>query len=116
MSRRPPHLCQCGTRIIPHGERCPCQIRATRERNARHDALRGSASSRGYDAEWRRASRAYLLEHPRCAMPACGNPATLVDHIVSIRRAPLRRMDRTNWQPLCAPCHNSIKQRLERNN
>ncbi|WP_246799851.1 HNH endonuclease signature motif containing protein [Rhizobium indicum] len=49
-------------------------------------------------------------------MPACGNPATLVDHIVSIRRAPLRRMDRTNWQPLCAPCHNSIKQRLERNN
>ncbi|WP_338150481.1 HNH endonuclease [Rhizobium laguerreae] len=48
-------------------------------------------------------------------MPACGNPATLVDHIVSIRRAPHRRMDRSNWQSLCAPCHNSIKQRLERN-
>ncbi|QND32416.1 HNH endonuclease [Sinorhizobium meliloti] len=111
-----PRLCNCG-QIVPHGVRCECQIRATRERNRRHDAVRGSASSRGYDAEWRRESRTYLLQHPCCAECARYGraiPATVVDHIVPIRLAPHRRMDRTNWQPLCFHCHNSDKQRQER--
>jgi len=102
---------------VPHGIRCACQIAATRARNQRHDALRGSASSRGYDAEWRRESRTYLLQHPYCAECARNGirtVATLVDHVASIRLAPHRRMDRTNWQSLCTPCHSSWKQRQER--
>ncbi|WP_132533823.1 HNH endonuclease signature motif containing protein [Rhizobium sp. PP-F2F-G48] len=110
-----PRFCPSCLKSVPHGIRCECQIRATRERNARHDARRPSPRDRGYDADWRRESRTFLAEHPNCAMPGCGKPASVVDHIVSIRLAPHRRMDRRNWQPLCAPCHSSTKQRLERN-
>ncbi|MBX9464102.1 MAG: HNH endonuclease [Aquamicrobium sp.] len=111
---RPPHLCACGMRKIPHGERCPCQINATRERNRRHDAQRGSASQRLYGYEWRKARRDYLAAHPYCVMPGCGAPATTVDHIIPHRRDLALFWNRRNWQSLCTRCHNSTKQRMER--
>lgn len=40
--------------------------------------------------------------------------ATVVDHIVAIADAPHRRLDETNLQALCKPCHDSVKQREER--
>lgn len=112
-----PRLCNCG-KVVPYGVRCECQIAATRARNRRYDALRGSASARGYDAAWRQASRSYLLQHPHCAQCARNGirtNAVLVDHIISIRRAPHLRMERSNWQSLCTPCHSSWKQRQELN-
>lgn len=108
---RPPRLCSCG-RIVPHGERCPCQIAATRERNARHDAGRPSARQRGYNHDWRKARRDHLDQHPYCTM--CGKPATTVDHIIAHRGDPALFWNRRNWQPLCTRCHNSTKQRMER--
>lgn len=101
---RPPHLCACGTRIVPHGDRCPCQIKATRERNARHDARRENASRRGYDREWEQAARAFLAL-PCNDLCDCGAPATLVRHLVSIRRHPELRMHRANWRPGCRRCN-----------
>ncbi|PZU87188.1 MAG: HNH endonuclease [Shinella sp.] len=114
---RPPRFCPTCLQNVPHGVRCECQIASTRARNRRHDAVRSSASSRGYDAEWRAASHAYLLQHPYCAECARrgrATAATLVDHVIPVRLAPHRRMDRTNWQSLCTPCHSSWKQKQER--
>ena len=112
-----PRFCPTCLKTIPHGVRCECQIAATRERNRRHDALRGSAASRGYDAEWRSASKTYLRQYPLCAECARNGratTATLVDHVIPIRLAPHRRLDHTNWQSLCTPCHSSWKQKQER--
>ncbi|WP_323784771.1 HNH endonuclease signature motif containing protein [Thalassovita sp.] len=44
----------------------------------------------------------------------CGASATVVDHIKAHRGDERLFWDRTNWQPLCAPCHNRHKQRQER--
>ncbi|MEP7453300.1 HNH endonuclease signature motif containing protein [Phyllobacterium sp. SB3] len=110
---KPPHLCTCG-KTVPHGVLCECQKQATRARNARHDARRPSARARGYNHEWRKARAEYLIMHTHCAMPGCGKPASVVDHIIPHRGDKSLFWHRTNWQPLCAPCHNSVKQRQER--
>ena len=110
---RPPRLCSCGN-IVAHGVRCQCQLKADRERKARHDRRRPPARERGYDHEWRKARIAYLAEHPHCRM--CSAPATTVDHIIRHRGDRALFWNRANWQPLCAPCHNRIKQRIERGN
>lgn len=107
---RPPHVCTCG-RVVPHGERCGCQIASTRARNRRHDAIRPTAARRGYDHRWRKARLEFLLMHPICAM--CGQPATVVDHIKPHRGDDRLFWDRTNWQALCRTCHNRHKQREE---
>ena len=112
MSRRPPHLCACSAYIIPHGELCQCQAKARRERNARHDAHRPTASARGYTSQWRRDRLAFLRTHPACAL--CAQPATVVDHVIPHRGDSALFDNTANWQALCAPCHNSVKQRLER--
>lgn len=108
---KPPHICTCG-QIVPHGERCACQIKRTRARNKRHDANRPSAAKRGYNRAWRKARDAFLKLYPKCRM--CNAPATVVDHITPHRGDDRLFWDRTNWQPLCAPCHNRHKQRQER--
>lgn len=110
---KPPRLCTCG-QIVPHGERCACQIRRTRARNRRHDANRPTASQRGYGSQWRKARAAFLRINNRCAWPGCGAPATTVDHIKPHRGDMRLFWDRTNWQPLCSSCHNRHKQRQER--
>ncbi|MCR5856571.1 HNH endonuclease [Mesorhizobium sp. J428] len=84
-----------------------------RERKARADAKRPNARARGYDREWEQARSDYLAAYPSCQR--CGARATLVDHKTSIRKAPHRRLDRTNFMALCTPCHSSWKQAQERN-
>ena len=41
-------------------------------------------------------------------------PATLVDHVVPVRKDKSRAFDQENLQSLCYHCHNSIKQKEER--
>jgi len=111
MRSRPSRYCSCG-RIVAHGTRCACQTTAPRKRNARHDQRRPTSRQRGYDREWRNARREYLAAHPYCAM--CGDDATTIDHIVAHRGDRALFWNRRNWQSLCARCHNSTKQRMER--
>ena len=107
-----PRVCgHCGG-VHPKGERCPVAAKRHAERKAVSDAKRPSARQRGYDAEWEKARAEYLAAYPSCAR--CGTRATIVDHKVKIRDAPHRRLDRTNFQSLCTPCHSSWKQAQER--
>jgi 5-methylcytosine-specific restriction enzyme A len=81
------------------------------------DRNRLNAHDRGYDRRWKRVSREFLWRRPWCVgCLAIGvkRRATLVDHIVPHHGDKSRFWDSTNWQPLCAWHHNSIKPELER--
>lgn len=80
---------------------------------------RGSAASRGYNARWRKARITFLGDNPLCAYclkAGRPKPATLVDHIVPHKGDMALFWDTSNWQSLCAPCHNSLKQAEEHGN
>lgn len=112
MPTRPARACGLCGGVHQSGERCPVTIRRDGERKARHDATRPSAAARGYDAEWRRLRAEHLDANPLCVR--CGAPAIVADHVVSVRRAPHRRLDPTNLQSLCINHHSGAKQAEER--
>jgi len=114
MPMKAPRICSCGM-IVPHGSMCICQIK----RKAETDLYRPTATERGYGSRWSKARVTYLLSHPHCAMIVadgnrCAQPANVVDHIKPHRGDNALFWDKTNWQSLCGPCHNSRKQSLER--
>ncbi len=112
MLDKPPRLCGlCGT-VHPTSILCRAQADQQRARKARHDHRRPSARDRGYDSRWDRERIAFLRLNPTCRR--CGAPATTVDHIVPHRGDYSAFWNRSNWQPLCARCHNSHKQREDR--
>lgn len=104
MANRPARVCSCGHRV-PAGVRCPCQKAKERERP--------SARQRGYSTDWEREAKAFLAlpGNERCA---CGRPATLARHVVSIRKRPDLRMHRANWRPGCAKCNAIDRARDQR--
>lgn len=72
------------------------------------DRLRGSATERGYDSDWRRERKRFLRENPlcvKCLKKDKLRAATVVDHIIPHRGDEKLFWDRSNWQPLCADCH-----------
>lgn len=87
------------------------------EDRKKYDQERGSAHQRGYGARWRKAREGFLRNHPLCRMcEAQGRvtPATIVDHITPHKGDSTLFWSKDNWQPLCKPCHDRHKQRLER--
>ena len=107
-----PRVCGLCGGVHRSGERCPKAIERDRERKARHDEQRPSASERGYGVKWREARAAFLAKHPKCVK--CGAPATVVDHVIAHKGDMRLFWDRNNWSPLCAHHHNSTKQSEER--
>jgi len=97
----------CG-RLVESGK---CDEHAKQLRQ-RLDAERGSASSRGYGAKWRKAREAYLRAHPLCQCPECGEgrirlrPASVVDHIIPHKGDMTLFWDRANWQAMAKQCHD----------
>jgi len=90
-----------------------------------------TVAQRGYGSRWQRARELFLAEHPLCVFHSKRGmivPATVVDHKIPHRLADARRSgddeqiqqalslfwDRKNWQSLCKPCHDSVKQAQER--
>ena len=70
---------------------------------------RPSPRERGYDSRWRRASKAFLKDHPWCAECLRGGrleAATQVDHIIPHKGDPVLFWDEKNWQGLCRRCHS----------
>jgi 5-methylcytosine-specific restriction enzyme A len=90
-----------------------CTRQRRQESKARFDAKRPSASARGYDGRWTKASKAYLAEHPRCRHPGCNAYATVVDHVIPHKGDMRLFWDKSNWQGLCRHHHSSSKQRIE---
>ena len=111
MPSRPPRVCSCG-RVNAADTRCACRATADRDRRQRADANRPTASRRGYGSKWRAARETFLHANPVCVR--CSAPATVVDHITPHRGDLKLFWRRSNWQAMCAPCHNGAKQREER--
>jgi 5-methylcytosine-specific restriction protein A len=78
-----------------------------KERDAQHDARRGTAASRGYDGRWQRIRMAYLKGHPLCAECLKEHRVTVatdVDHIIPKRDGGSDADG--NLQALCHSCHS----------
>jgi 5-methylcytosine-specific restriction protein A len=69
-----------------------------------------SSAKRGYGGKWRKARKRYLAAYPLCARCLASGVVTaaeVVDHIIPHKGDLLLFWDRSNWQSLCVPCHNS---------
>lgn len=65
------------------------------------------SSARGYDSDWGVLSSMYREEHPICEV--CGLAlAALVHHVESVTARPDLRLDASNLQSVCRPCHAVI--------
>lgn len=70
-----------------------------------------------YGGRWRRERKAFLQRNPLCKFHmerGVIEAATVVDHIIPHHGKEQLFWDQSNWQPLCKPCHDSHKQRLEK--
>jgi len=82
-----------------------------KQRNQQIDERRGTSTERGYDWRWHKASKAYLITHPLCAIcqkktPPVIKAATLVDHIIPHKGNYQLFWDENNWQSSCKECHD----------
>ena len=85
---------------------CPEHLRASRHYQ---DSRRGTSTERGYNARWYRYTKAYLAEHPLCAIceqQGIVEQAEMVDHIIPHHGDPNLFWDPNNHQPLSLACHN----------
>ncbi|NMZ77376.1 HNH endonuclease [Pseudomonas nitroreducens] len=76
-----------------------------------------TTAERGYGGRWQKARLTFLRKNPLCSY--CQDrgkvvAATVVDHKVPHKGDQSLFWDRSNWQPLCAQCHSSTKQRIEK--
>lgn len=103
---------RCAVGLCPHeaGPRGRCAAHRQAQTHG-YDARYGSRIVRGYDAAWLRL-RAWFMRQPcnvACAHCLAAGVVTIaaeVDHIVPFDGpADPRRLDRTNLQALCVPCH-----------
>lgn len=75
---------------------------------------RGSAASRGYDHQWRKVRAAFIAKHPlcyHCELRGEVIAAEEVHHKLRVADHPKLRLDSTNLQSLCSPCHSAETQR-----
>lgn len=75
-----------------------------------------TSSQRGYNYKWQKARERYLKEHPLCVYCEKNGRTTaarIVDHVVPHRGDMVLFWDQANWQSLCKPCHDSVKQAEE---
>lgn len=95
------------------------QARPREVRTARlsGDENRPSSHARGYDRAWGRLRRWFLARNPWCKLcdeKGIAEAAVIADHVLTIEERPDLRLDPTNLQSLCGPCHSSTKQRQDR--
>lgn len=95
--------------IAPRGGKCPA---CKREERRALDRRRGSASHRGYGAEWREIRARVLRKRPVCCAPeGCDRLAEEVHHIVALRAGGTH--DEANLLPLCALHHRRLTPSLQ---
>jgi 5-methylcytosine-specific restriction endonuclease McrA len=74
-------------------------------RQAAYDRARAPQQAKDYGPDWRKVRKAFLAANPMCVC-GCGQRATQVDHIVSVRERPDLRLVWSNLRALCASCHS----------
>lgn len=100
----------CGARVPLRQTRCePCAAKNKRQRWQESDRRRPNSNARGYTYRWRKVRKNYLMRHPLCA--ECERQgritaATVVDHIIPHKNDPVRMWSESNFQALCASCHD----------
>ncbi|AHF68698.1 HNH endonuclease [Pseudomonas cichorii JBC1] len=75
-----------------------------------------TSSQRGYGYKWQKARERYLLDHPVCVYcerQGLTVAASVVDHKIPHRGDQDLFWSQDNWQSLCKPCHDSVKQAEE---
>lgn len=96
-----PRMCRCGALVPDHGRcpRCPSPMTIAERR-------RGSSTSRGYDARWRKLRLVILARDDYQCLPCrtrgVTTAASEVDHIVP---KPEGTDDPSNLQSICGTCH-----------
>lgn len=92
------------------------RVAAKRQQQREHDARRGSARERGYDARWEKARARHLAEHPLCVCCLAHGVTTaahVLDHIVPHKGNSDLFWDQANWQGLCEWCDKNLKRSIE---
>lgn len=112
MPRRSQAICaHPGCNTLSDSRYCQQHAAAQQQQRKQADKRRGSAASRGYGSQWRKARVVYLAEHPlckHCKAQGLLTPATIIDHIKPHRGDMVLFWDQNNWQPLCKR-HHDIK-------
>lgn len=99
-----------GSRVKTLGDRMP---------TVNPDSWRTSkqtAAQRGYGYRWQKAREVWLGQHPLCVYcerQGRVTAGTVVDHIKPHRGDQDLFWDQRNWQTLCKPCHDTVKQAEE---
>ncbi|WP_109512791.1 HNH endonuclease [Pseudomonas ovata] len=78
-----------------------------------------TSTERGYGYKWQKAREVYLRDNPLCVYcERLGRTtaAGVVDHRIPHQGDQELFWDRSNWQSLCKPCHDSTKQAEEAGN
>lgn len=86
----------------------PTPEQAKAKRDARLDTVRGSATERGYDKQWRKLRDMKLAASPwceHCAARGFRTAATCVDHIKPVSHWPWLRLVWGNLASSCASCN-----------
>lgn len=76
-----------------------------------------TSTQRGYGYKWQQARAGFLAKHPLCQYcqrEGRVTEATVVDHVIPHRGDMKLFWDQSNWAPLCASCHSSVKQAEEK--
>lgn len=89
---------------------CPTHQPAVRLHERRHYT---GIPGVNYGRKWQREAKLFLVEHVWCCLcpPWTKTTATEVDHIIPHEGDYARFWDRSNWQPVCKPCHSSKTKR-----
>jgi len=111
MAIRPKKPCnRPGCRQLVNGPYCKEHTKLIKKKDwQRIDRTRESSTKRGYGYKWKKARDGFLKHNPlcvQCLREGLTVAAGVVDHIVPHKGDMNLFWDRSNWQALCAPCHN----------
>lgn len=104
-------------KLTPRLQTASHSLKMTSGNDSARGKMGNSSTARGYGYQWQKQRLKFLQEHPLCAM--CSTDylpvsADVVDHITPHKGNRDLFWDKRNWQALCYHCHNSRKQKLEK--